>query len=125
MSELPSFCRVMAVLLVNFSTQIPRGREQEGRRPAVAVAVPNVTGKTRFSLIVVVPLTTQTGDWVTENPTLYPQLQAGMGNLACDSIALLDQIRAIDIDRVFGHLGNLTPEQYQPIEDGLKAMFGF
>jgi mRNA interferase MazF len=111
--------------VVDFPTQIPSGREQQGRRPAVVVALPNITGATRYSVIVIVPTTTQQGNWVRQNPTLYPRLQAGMGNLAYDSTVLIDQIRALDIRRVLAYRGNLTPEQYQPIEDGLKAMVRF
>lgn len=124
-TNLPSFLQVRAVVLVHFPPQIPSGREQENKRPAVVVALPNVTGATRYSLIVVVPLTTQTGAWVIQNPTLYPRLQAGMGNLRYDSTVLLNQIRALDIKRVLGYRGILTAEEYQPIEAGLKAMFGF
>ncbi|WP_242723027.1 type II toxin-antitoxin system PemK/MazF family toxin [Microcoleus vaginatus] len=125
MSQLPNFLQVRAVVLVNFPAQIPPGREQENTRPAVIVALPNVTGITRFSLVIVVPLTTQQGDWATRNSTLYPQLQAGMGNLRYDSTVLLDQLRAVDIKRVLGYRGDLTAEEYQPIANGLKAMFGF
>ncbi len=125
MSQLPNFLQVRAVVLVNFPAQIPPGREQENTRPAVIVALPNVTGITRFSLVIVVPLTTQQGDWATRNSTLYPQLQAGMGNIRYDSTVLLDQIRAVDIKRVLGYRGDLTAEEYQPIANGLKAMLGF
>lgn len=125
MSQLPNFLQVRAVVLVNFPAQIPPGREQENTRPAVIVALANVTGITRFSLVIVVPLTTQQGDWATRNSTLYPQLQAGMGNIRYDSTVLLDQIRAVDIKRVLGYRGDLTAEEYQPIANGLKTMFGF
>jgi len=124
-SQPPNFLQVRAVVLVNFRAQIPPGREQENTRPAVIVALPNVTGITRFSLVIVVPLTTQQGDWATRNSTLYPQLQAGMGNIRYDSTVLLDQIRAVDIKRVLGYRGDLTAEEYQPIANGLKAMLGF
>ena len=125
MSQLPNFLQVRAVVLVNFPAQIPPGREQENTRPAVIVALPNITGITRFSLVIVVPLTTQQGDWATRNSTLYPQLQAGMGNIRYDSTVLLDQIRAVDIKRVLGYRGDLTAQEYQPIANGLKAMLGF
>lgn len=125
MSQPPNFLQVRAVVLVNFPAQNPPGREQENTRPAVIVALPNVTGITRFSLVIVVPLTTQQGDWATRNSTLYPQLQAGMGNIRYDSTVLLDQIRAVDIKRVLGYRGDLTAEEYQPIANGLKATFSF
>ena len=123
--QIPNFLQVRAVVIVDFPVQTPSGREQHGKRPAIIVALPNLTGATRYPVVIVVPLTTQQGNWVTQNPTLYPHLQAGMGNLIYDSIVLLDQIRALDIQRVLGYRGDLTPDEYQPIADGLKAMFGF
>lgn len=116
---------VRDVVLVDFPIHIPSGREQQGQRPAVVVALPSVTGAARFSLVVVVPTTTQSGEWVTQNPTLYPRLQAGCGGIRRDSIVLLDQIRALDARRVLRYRGTLTTEQYQPIEDGLRAMLRF
>lgn len=115
---------VRDVVLVDFPAQIPPGREQQGKRPAIVV-VPTATGSTRFSLVVVVPITRQSGEWVRRNPTLYPSLESGAGNLTHDSIVLLDQIRAVDIRRVLRYVGTLTPEQYQPISDGLNAMLNF
>ncbi len=47
-----------------------KGHEQEGRRPAVIVGVP--LGDVRYSVVVVVPLTTQFGAWGKRNPVLYP-----------------------------------------------------
>lgn len=125
MTQQPNFLQVKAVVIVDFPVQTPSGREQQGKRPAIVVALPNITGATRYPIAVVVPLTTQQGNWAAQNPILYPLLQAGMGNLVYDSIVLLDQIRALDIQRILGYRGNLTPQEYQPIEDGLKAMFRF
>lgn len=113
------------VVLVEFPIHIPSGREQQGQRPAVIVALPSDTRAARFSLVVVVPTTAQTGEWVTQNPTLYPRLQAGVAGIRRDSIVLLDQIRALDVRRVLRYRGNLTPEQYQPIEHGLRTMLRF
>ncbi len=79
MTMLPSFLQVRSVVVVEFPQQNPPGREQEGKRPAIIVALPNITGATRFSMIVVVPVTKQTGIWITQNPLLYPRLLAGMG----------------------------------------------
>lgn len=123
MTSLPSFLQVRAIVVIEFPVQDPEGHEQQGKRPALVVALPNITGLTRFSMVIVVPLTTQTGYWVTQNSTLYPRLQAGMGNLRYDSTVLLDQIRAIDVGRVIGYRGILTPEEYRPIEEGLKRLF--
>lgn len=116
-----TFC-VRDVVLVDFPIHIPPGHEQQGQRPAVIVASQNEMATTRFSLLVVVPTTTQAGEWVIQNSMLYSRLQAGAGAIRRESIVLLDQIRALDVQRVLRYWGTLTPEQYQPIEDGLKAM---
>ncbi|MEG4209111.1 type II toxin-antitoxin system PemK/MazF family toxin [Microcoleus sp. S13_B4] len=113
------------ILLVDFPPQTPTLHEQQGIRPAVVVGRPSNTGMIRFELVIVVPITRQSGDWTAQNPILYPSLQAGVGNLTADSIVLLDQVRAVDIRRVLRYLGSLTAEEYQPIANGLKAMFGF
>ena len=113
------------ILLVDFPPQTPALHEQQGIRPAVVVGRPSNTGTMRFELVIVVPITRQSGDWTAQNPILYPSLQAGMGNIRYDSTVLLDPIRAVDIKRVLGYRGDLTAEEYQPIANGLKAMLGF
>ena len=85
------------ILLVDFPPQTPALQEQQGTRPAVVVGRPSKTGTMRFELVIVVPITRQSGDWTAQNPILYPSLQAGMGNLTAESIVLLDKVRAVDI----------------------------
>jgi len=109
------------VVLINLPSHQPRGREQEGKRPAVVVGIPQ--GAVRYPVILIAPLTTQTGDWVQANPALYPKLEAGMGGLSQESVLLLDQVRAIDVQRAIAYFGSLTPEEYQPILDGLQQIF--
>jgi mRNA interferase MazF len=113
---------VRDILIVNFPKQSPSGCEQQGKRPAVVVALPRHTGVIRYQVIVVAPMTTQSGDWVIQNPTLYPCIAAGVANLPLDSIVLLDQMRCLDLKRVLAYQGTLTVEEYQPIANGLKAM---
>jgi len=54
-------------------------------------------GDVRYPVVVVVPLTTQFGGWVNRNSALYPIIQAGSAGLPQKSVALCDQIRAVDI----------------------------
>jgi mRNA interferase MazF len=82
------------IVLVTLPSNQPRGREQEGRRPALVVGIPK--GQVRYPMLFVAPLTTQKGEWVQRNSTLYPTLANGTGGLSQDSVVLLDQIRAID-----------------------------
>lgn len=94
--------------------------EQQGARPAIIVGVP--WGEVRYPLIVVVPLTTQVGRWSIANPAIYPVLQKGAGNLMQTSVALLDQIRGIDVRRVGRYLGSLSEEQYLSIAAGIDRV---
>jgi mRNA interferase MazF len=47
----------------------------------------------------------------------------GAGGLTLPSVALLDQVRALDVRRVQRFLGSLSPAQYEPIGRGLAAAF--
>jgi mRNA interferase MazF len=73
-------------------------REQQGYRPAIVVAVPDLLDIPRFPLIVVIPLTTDRGQkWATASSNLYPRFSAGVAGLRSPSVALLDQVRALDV----------------------------
>ncbi|MEH2361438.1 type II toxin-antitoxin system PemK/MazF family toxin [Nostoc sp.] len=109
------------VVIVTLPTSTPRGLEQQGTRPAVVVGIP--WGEVRYPMLMIAPLTTQSGSWVFNNPSLYPRLLAGAGGLALSSILLLDQTRGLDINRVLAYLGTLTSEQYVPITNGLTQLF--
>jgi mRNA interferase MazF len=111
-----------SVILVNLPSN-SRGHEQEGQRPAIVVGLP--MGEIRYPMVVVLPMTTATGQWVDRNPSLYPCVKAGTAGLTRDSIVLLDQIRSIDMTRISGYIGGLTTAQYQPIEISLKQLFRF
>jgi mRNA interferase MazF len=113
--------------MVDFPTHVPGGmHEQEHLRPAVVVAVPDDTGPTRFGLVVIAPFTSQHPGkqrWATRNPLVYPSFAAGAGGLRVDSIAMLDQLRAVDVRRVRGHVGRLAPHTYEPVARGLRRLF--
>lgn len=111
------------VVTARFPQQNPQGREQEGFRPAIVVGFPNRLGIPRFSLIVVIPITTDKGQtWALASPDLYPRFAAGVAGLSSPSIVLLDQIRVIDVSRIVDYRGSLTPDEYQPILIGLQRM---
>lgn len=114
------------VVTVAFPEQIPQGHEQEGYRPAIIVGVPERLGVPRFRLVVVVPMTTDRGmSWATNAPALYPRFSEGTVGLPSASIAILDQVRAIDVSRIIKYRGTLTPDQYEVVEDGLFQLLNF
>ena len=111
------------VVTAKFPSQNPSGREQEGYRPAIVVGIPSRLGKLRFPLVFVVPMTTDRGqEWADINPNLYVRFSAGIANLKSPSIALLDQVRAIDISRIVAYRGSLTPQQYAAIAESLQQI---
>ena len=117
---------VRDIVIVRFPSQNPQGREQEGIRPALIVGLPQTLGNPRFALIFIAPLTTNRNqNWANASPSLYPPLSQGDANLPQNSLVLLDQIRAIDLNRLVRYLGTLTTEQYKPILHSLKKIFDF
>ena len=111
------------VITAKFPSQNPSGREQEGFRPAIVVGIPSRLGKLRFPLVLVAPMTTDRGqEWADINPNLYVRFSAGVAGLKSPSIALLDQVRAIDISRIVAYRGSLTPQQYGAIAKSLQQI---
>lgn len=89
------------VVAANFPKHSPRGHEQEGYRPAIVVGFPSLIGIPRFSSVIVIPLTTDRGQaWAIASPDLYPRFPAGVAGLRKPSIALLDQLRVVDVNRI-------------------------
>jgi mRNA interferase MazF len=115
--------QIRDIITARFPEQNPQGHEQEGIRPAIVVGIPNPLGKPRFPVIIVVPLTSdRCQNWIDKAPALYPRLPEGIAGLRSPSIALLDQIRSIDVERILKYRGSLTTEEYEPILLGLQSM---
>jgi mRNA interferase MazF len=111
------------VVIARFPTQNPQGREQEGIRPALIIGIPQKLGTPRFPLIIVVPMTSDRAQsWAVASPTLYPKLASGEAGLPQNSIILLDQVRAIDSNRIVRYLGTLASDRYRPILDSLQTI---
>ena len=111
------------VVIARFPTQNPQGKEQEGIRPALIIGIPQKLGVPRFPLIIVAPMTSdRSQSWAVTSPTLYPKLAAGEAGLPQNSIVLLDQVRAIDLNRIVRYLGSLSSNRYRPILNSLQAM---
>ena len=111
------------VLRVSLEKRVPGGHEQEGIRPVVVVGVPAKLGKPRYPMLIIVPLTTdRAAKWSEASPMLYPKIPAGTGGIQNNSLALLDQIRAVDVSRVVGKAGELSESEMKPIYNGLKQL---
>jgi mRNA interferase MazF len=111
------------IVTVKFPSQVPSGREQEGYRPAIVVGIPSRLGQLRFPLVFVIPMTTDRGqEWATLSPELYVTFAAGVAGLKSPSIALLDQVRAIDVSRISTYRGSLTSQEYEAIAQALQQI---
>ena len=114
------------LVIARFPTQNPQGREQFGVRPALVVGVPQRLGIPRFPLLIVAPMTSDRSQtWAVASPDLYPTLAGGEAGLPQNSIILLDQVRAIDLNRIVRYLGSLSSERYQPILNSFQIMFHY
>lgn len=113
------------VVTVRFPRHMPPGHEQHGLRPAIIVGVPETLGQPRFPVVLLTPLTTDRGQpWAARSPELYPRVPAGSGGLPSPSLALLDQTRAVGVDRLVAYIGRLPTQVYQPVRSGLLRMLG-
>ena len=125
MSEQARAPQLGDVVTVALPQRDPQGREQEGFRPAVVVGLPDVLGPGRFPFIVLVPLTSYKGQaWVQAAPERYPIMPAGTARLRAASVALVDQVTAVDATRLRRLRGPLDADQYAQVRAGLERMMG-
>jgi mRNA interferase MazF len=98
--------------------------EEQGHldlRPAIVVACPKIN--LRFPVIIVVPLTTQTVPQIMNFPQMKIKVPKNSGALTRESIALIDQLRSIDIDKVQAYLGCLDRGVYERIRHSILELF--
>ena len=107
------------ILFVSLPKRRPLGHEQGGMRPCILISDPSAVHQLRYPMLVIAPLTTRT----FPNFPLYPCLETGIGGLPEVSTVLLDQLTAIDTNRVQGYIGTLTEQEFAPIQKGLSLMF--
>jgi mRNA interferase MazF len=111
--------RVGDVVAALFPDHDPAGHEQDGYRPAVVLAIP--TEPMRFPTLLLGPMTTDVGKpWVAANPGLYLLL----GGLRQPTVLLLDQVRALDEDRIDRKLGRFSDGEMTRISKAFCDLFG-
>src|SRR5438105_2503157 len=90
------------------------GSEQQGRRPVVIVQ--NDAGNRSAATSVVVPLTTA----ARRSYPFVVDVPAGEANLTRGGYAHCEQVRVIDLSRLAGRIGTLTPQKLAEIEQALR-----
>jgi mRNA interferase MazF len=58
-------------------------------------------------------------------PSVYQHISKGIGDLPQDTIALIDQLRAIDVNRVKAYLCSLEAKIFNSIRTSLFELFYF
>lgn len=112
------------VVTARFPEHRPPGHEQSGLRPAIVVALPEQLGTPRYPVALLVPLTTDLNQpWAARSAALYHRLPQGAGGLPRASVALLDQVRSVDLRRVVGYVGSLRPAAFAPMREALSRLF--
>jgi len=91
------------------------------QRPAIVVACPKIN--LRYPVIIVVPLTTQPVPQIMNFPQMEIKVPKNSGALTRESIALIDQLRSIDIDKVQAYLGCLDRGVYEQIWNSILKLF--
>lgn len=93
-----------------------RGAEISGQRPVIVVSRDAINRSS--PIVIVVPVTDR-----DHKATLYPsqvELQAEDGGLTKVSVAVGEQVRAIQASRLIKQLGNLSPASMVKIGAALK-----
>lgn len=95
------------------------GSEQGGERPVLIIQ--NNVGNRHSPTVIAASITSR------QNKAPLPThvfLHAGAGNLPCDSVVLMEQVRTIDKRRLKGRVGRLNKEEMAAAERALLISFG-
>jgi len=104
------------VLLVNFSPT--KGSEQRGTRPCVVLESDGF--KDRGSITLVCPLTSNLKKLYSFEAKIEPSKLNGLSE---SSKLMLRQLRVIDQNRIYKHLGSLEPKYHGSILSSLNILF--
>lgn len=97
----------------------PVGSEQGGERPVLIIQ--NNVGNRYSPTVIAASITSR------QNKAPLPThvfLRAGAGNLPCDSVVLMEQVRTIDKRRLKGRVGRLNKEEMADAERAMLISLG-
>ena len=95
------------------------GSEQGGERPVLIIQ--NNVGNRHSPTVIAASITSRQKK--APLPT-HVFLHAGAGNLPCDSVVLMEQVRTIDKRRLKGRVGRLNKEEMAAADRALLISFG-
>ena len=99
---------------VNFPKRDPKGAEIEKTRPCVILSLTAVNAVRRT--VLVVPLTT--------SPEPAPPIAIAVASAGPYSVAVCDQVTAVDKRRLKNRTGSVSPKDLQAIEQSVRLVLG-
>ena len=90
------------------------GSQQKGRRPCLILTADAINAVRRT--VGVVPL--------SSSPSTAEPIVVAIPSLGSNSVALCDQLRAVDKKKIFKEIGKITNVELTFIESSVKAVFG-
>lgn len=99
---------------VNFPKRDPKGSEIEKTRPCVILSLTAVNVVRRT--VVVVPL--------TSSPEAAPPIAIAVTSAGVESVAVCDQVTAVDKRRLKGKTGRVSTKDLQAIEQSVRLVLG-
>lgn len=97
---------------VNFPKRDPQGAEIEKTRPCVVLSHSGVNAQRRT--VVVVPL--------TSSPEPIPPIAIAVPSAGADSVAVCDQLTAVDKKRLQNKSGALSKEDMRAVEASIRLV---
>ena len=99
---------------VDFPKRDPKGSEIEKIRPCVILSLSAVNELRRT--VVVIPL--------TSSPEPVPPIAIAVASAGPDSVAVCDQVTAVDKRRVKNRAGSISAKDMQAIEHSVRLVLG-
>ena len=99
---------------VDFPKRDPKGSEIEKTRPCVILSLSAVNELRRT--VVVIPL--------TSSPEPVPPIAIAVASAGPDSVAVCDQVTAVDKRRVKNRAGSISAKDMQAIEHSVRLVLG-
>jgi mRNA interferase MazF len=99
---------------VDIPARNPAGKEISKTRPCIVVSVAALN-RAR-STVVMVPL--------SSNNKIYPPISISIASAGNNSVAVCDQLLAVDKSRLRQQKGQLTPIELATLDDSLRLLLG-
>jgi mRNA interferase MazF len=114
-------CQKGDVILVDLPKNSDEHSEIYKTRPCLVLF--NSGKKSKHSLILIAPLTSQIDKKVMNLPEIYPILAKEVMQTKENSVVLLDQIRAVDTRKIKRKISSIHPIYLNVIIERIKEMF--